>query len=132
MTDAQTPERGSCSTGTPHRRYPCNECPWKRETEPGQFTAERYELLRNTSEQIEVTSMEDIVSQPMFACHKSPEGDEEACAGWLAVEGHQHIGIRLAVATGRIPAQALRPGEGWPELFDTFEEMAERQGAVDG
>lgn len=111
-------------TTVPRRRFPCAECPWRRDTPPGQFAACRYEGLTETSTQPQVASVADIVRQPMFACHKSPEGREEACAGWLAVAGHENLAVRLAVATGRLPGVALEPGEGWPRLFDSFEEMA--------
>lgn len=110
----------------PRRRFPCARCPWKRETPPGEFSAERYEALKCTSEQPD--GIEPGLSAPMFACHKTDEGAEEACAGWLAAVGHRHIGVRLAVAHGRLDAAALRPGEGWPELFDAYEEMAAHQG----
>ncbi|NDK24708.1 hypothetical protein FSY75_09505 [Streptomyces sp. TR1341] len=67
----------------------------------------------------------------MFACHKTKEGRERACAGWLAAVGHRHIGVRLAVAQGRLPAEVLTPGDGWPELFDSYEEMASVQAGED-
>jgi hypothetical protein len=69
----------------------------------------------------------------MFGCHKGEPGTDAdlACAGWLAVAGREHIGVRLAVAFGELPAEVLSPGEGWPELFDSYEEMAETQGATD-
>jgi hypothetical protein len=61
----------------------------------------------------------------LFACHKSPEGREEACAGWLATVGIEHLGVRVAVATGQLPAEALAPGENWPDLHETYDEMVE-------
>lgn len=108
----------------PHRRYPCNECPWRRDTEPGKFPAERYEALRDTAGQ---PGAEAALTAPIFACHKSVEGRDEACAGWLATVGGEHLGIRLAVAMGRLSGGCLTPNTGWPELFDSYEEMAETQ-----
>ncbi len=58
----------------------------------------------------------------------TPEGEERACAGWLAVVGREHLGVRLAVITGRLPAEALDPGPGWPELFSDYRQMATAQG----
>lgn len=113
----------------PHRRYPCRECPWRRDTAPGQFTAERYGALACTSEQ--TPGEQPGLTAPLFACHKSPEGAEEACAGWLAAVGNVHIRVRLAVAHGRLPAEALTPGEGWPELYPSYLEMAARQARRD-
>lgn len=69
---------------------------------------------------------------PMFACHKSREGRDLACAGWLAVEGHGHVGVRLAVAHGQLRPDALSPGAGWPELYDCYAQMASVNGALAG
>jgi hypothetical protein len=115
------------------RRRPCAECPFRRDVEPGQFPPERYEALRNTHG---YPGNEAPLGAPWFGCHKMPEGaapgGEIACAGWLAVEGLQHIGVRLAACEGVIPPEALRPAEGWPELFDSYDEMAARQGRQEG
>ena len=108
--------------GLPHRRYPCAECPFRRDTEPGQFPACRYEALEQTAGR---PGAEAPLGAPLFACHKSTEGRDEACAGWLAVVGYDHIGVRIAVAFGELPADALEPGDDWPELFSTYDEMAE-------
>lgn len=113
-------------TELPHRAYPCNECPWRRSTPPGQFPGTRYDTLRNTSG---TRGAEAALNAPLFACHKTAEGQEQACAGWLAAVGAGHLGVRLAVIQGRLPATALQPGEGWPELFDTYDEMADTQRA---
>src|SRR6266516_1327335 len=110
----------------PHRRFPCAECPWRRDAEPGRFPAARYAALRGTSGS---PGREVPPGGPVFACHKSAEGRDDACAGWLAVAGYEHLGIRLAVVSGRMEATALQPGTGWPELFGSYEEMAESNGA---
>ncbi|OYN81753.1 DUF6283 family protein [Mycolicibacterium sphagni] len=109
----------------PHKRYPCNECPWRRDTPPGKFPAERYEALRSTAGE---AGHERPLGSPIFACHKTDEGKEQACAGWLATVGIEHIGMRLAVVTNRLPGSVFQPGDDWPELFDTYDEMAETQG----
>lgn len=107
-----------------HRKFPCNECPWRRDTPPGKFPAHRYEALRNT---MGAPGAEAPLGAPMFACHKSDEGATQACAGWLAVAGIDHLGVRYNIAIKRLPASALTPGEGWPALFDSYDEMAETQ-----
>ncbi|MEU2106456.1 DUF6283 family protein [Nocardia sp. NPDC019255] len=109
----------------PHRRYPCAECPWRVDVAPGQFTAERFDALSCTAGR---PGGEAGFAAPMFACHKSPEGREEACAGWLAVAGVEHLGVRLAVASGRLDPAALSPGEGWPPLHESYDEMAAAKG----
>lgn len=108
----------------PRRSHPCNECPWRRDTPPGKFPAERYEALKATAG---TAGHEAPLGAPMFACHKTAEGQEQACAGWLATVGIEHIGVRYAVVTGRIPGSALHPGDNWPELFDNYAEMAATQ-----
>jgi hypothetical protein len=113
----------------PHRRFPCNECPFRRDTEPGQFPAHRYEALAETAGE---PGAEAPLGAPLFACHKSPEGAEEACAGWLAVCGIEHIGVRLMITFGELDPAVLQPGPDWPELFGSYAEMAEAQGRTDG
>ena len=111
----------------PRRRFPCNECPWKRDSPPGQIPASRYEELRATSDQ-------SGIAAPMFGCHRGEPGTNAdlACAGWLAVAGVEHLGIRLAVITGRLEPEDLQPGEGWPDLYGSYQELAAANGASDG
>lgn len=104
---------------------PCRECPWRTDGEPGRFPAERYEQLTCTSGR---PGAEAGLSAPLFACHKTQEGREQACAGWLATVGREHLGVRLAVATGRLDPAALDPGPGWPVLYDSYESMAAANG----
>jgi len=67
----------------------------------------------------------------MFACHKSPDGREEACAGWLAAVGVDHLGVRMAVLSGRLEPEDLQPGPDWPPLFSSYAAMAATQAAPD-
>ncbi|MFR9753840.1 DUF6283 family protein [Nocardia sp. 004] len=110
----------------PHRRYPCVECPWRRDVTPGQFPLEAFEALTRT---VGGPGREVSDTAPMFACHKSPEGDEAACAGWLAVAGWDHFGIRRAVIEGRIDPSVLRPGHNWPPLHASYTEMVTKKAA---
>mgnify|MGYP003545231289 CR=1 FL=1 len=112
----------ACPFRTPKR--PCGNCPWVTDTPPGEFPAERYEALRSTTGG---AGREAQIGDPMFACHHSAEGDEYPCAGWLAAVGYFHLGVRFAVIRGAIPSEALRPGEDWPELFESYDDMAEVQ-----
>lgn len=108
----------------PYRRQPCPECPFRCDTEPGQFPRERYEALQST---VGRPGAEAGIDAPIFACHMSKEGRESACAGWLAVVGLDHLGIRIAVAQERLPPTVLRPAPDWPELFSSYDEMAKVQ-----
>lgn len=92
------------------------------------FSRGRFDALAGTSGRAGDAAP---LGAPMFACHKSREGADDACAGWLAVAGVEHLGVRLAVAQNRLDPAALSSGEDWPPLFSSFEEMAETQGRVD-
>lgn len=106
---------------------PCNECPWRRDALRGKFPACRYEALQNT---VGGPGCEAPINAPMFACHKSPDGRERACAGWLAVVGVEHLGVRYAIVSGRLPPEALRAGDDWPELYPSYEELAAANGMI--
>lgn len=113
-----------------HRKRPCVTCPWKVETESGEFTAERYDVLRETSGS---AGREAAFGTPMFGCHDGAPGANEidaACAGWLAVVGYDHLSVRLAVVSGALDPACLTPGDNWPELFGSYDEMAATQGRI--
>ncbi|MCD0446399.1 DUF6283 family protein [Glycomyces sp. A-F 0318] len=115
----------------PRQKRPCTECPWQTAAEPGKFPPERFEALKNTSEQPENW---DGAPQALFACHMVPERPEQdavACAGWLATCGGQNFSVRLAVAFDQLPAEALQPGADWPELYESYDAMAEANEATD-
>lgn len=110
-----------------HPAQPCAECPWRLDQPVGRFGPERYELLRVTV--ADENGGSAPLGAPLFACHKTVEGREISCAGWLAVEGHGHVRVRLAVVQGHLDPDALHPGEGWPALYPSFDAMAEANGA---
>lgn len=109
-----------------HAARPCGECPWRRDQPPGRFPPERYEALRCTSASADGSAP---LGSPMFACHKTAEGKEIACAGWLAVEGADHVGVRLAVVLGDLDPAALEPQPDWPDLIESYDELARINGA---
>jgi Family of unknown function (DUF6283) len=100
-----------------HVKRPCDACPWRKDAEPGRFTPERWKALAPSSSDGNFGADFDA---PLFACHKTPDGKERACAGWLAMEGANHPMVRLDVMLGAIPVCALQPGEDWPDLHETF------------
>lgn len=112
----------------PHREAPCANCPWRRDSPPGEFPAERYAALANTAGG---PGAEAGLTAPVFACHKSSEEHPRACAGWLARCGRDHLGIRLAVVSGRLPGEVTwDPPPDWPPLFESYREMAARNGVT--
>jgi Family of unknown function (DUF6283) len=116
------------SAAPPRMPRPCGgeqPCPWRRDAPPGQFPPERYEALRATSRRPDGHGAADApLGSPMFACHSTREGADRACAGWLAVEGWGHLGVRVAVLTGALPQCALVPGPDWPPLYGSYDELA--------
>lgn len=40
------------------------------------------------------------------------------------------MGVRLAVMDGKLPMEALDRGDNWPELYASYEAMAEANGAA--
>lgn len=112
-----------------HRSYPCTECPWKRETALGRFAPDDFERLRGTCHQPDMSQWNgQRPIQQIFACHMSSEGKEVACAGFLAVDGGQNLEVRLSQSLGDLPADVLSPGDAWPALYKSFEEMAAANG----
>lgn len=111
----------------PRRSYPCSECPFRRDNADNpasKFSAERWAALKVTVRDPDVDN--PGLYDPMFGCHKGEPGTGEdlACAGWLAMFGFDHVRVRLAVATGALSAEELSPGENWPELHDSWAEVA--------
>lgn len=119
-------EKTSLMEELPHCIRPCANCPWRKDSPAGEFPAARYTALRATAGS---PGREAGFDAPIFACHKSEPGRDRACAGWLAVAGVEHLGIRLAVTLGRLPATALQPAADWPDLFSSYDDMAQRNGA---
>lgn len=101
-------------------------CPFRRDAPPGEFPAERYEKLAETAG---ARGNEAPLNAPMFACHHTRDGAPVACAGWMAVCGLDHLGVRLALADGRLNGEQIRLRKGWPDLYDSYDEMATSQSA---
>lgn len=111
----------------PHRTFPCGPCPIRADNADNpnsQFPAQRWDELSKSVRDPE-TGREPGLGTPMFGCHKGAPGTDAdlACAGWLAVFGDDHLTVRFALATGRLPASALEPGENWPPLHQTWAEV---------
>lgn len=84
---------------------------------PG-FSLEKAEGLVHTTE--------THLGAPQFACHQSREDEEVVCAGWLARYGWDNIGVRIGLLTGQYEPEMLSPGDDWPELHETFQQVIEK------
>lgn len=116
-------------TPFPRVRRPCDECPTRLDAPVGRFAARRFQALLAT---VGRPGAEQPLGAPLFACHKTPEGAERTCAGWLVLCGPDHMTVRWAISDGRLPADALKVGADWPPLYETYDEMAAANGVPKG
>lgn len=116
---SRVPDRKSaCSSKRPgfRMRRTCDECPWRKDVPVGRFAPERFVQLRKTVEQ---------GFGPLFACHKTHEGSDETCVGYLLVDGENNFNVRFAASQGRLHFEEL---EAAGPLYESFEEMARANG----
>ena len=95
---------------------PCVECPWRTDVPTGKFPPARFIALANTAYDMNLTQ---------FACHKSPEGSEIACAGFLLVGAAHNLGVRWGIRTGKIDLDVVSSDV---RLFSSFRAMAVANG----
>ncbi len=101
----------------PHAKKPCGECPWRPDVAPGRFPPERFVALAPTAYDMALR---------VFACHKSPDGREFTCAGFLLRGATHNLSIRLAIAHGQIDPALV--SDGGHQLFDGYRQMAVANG----
>jgi hypothetical protein len=116
-------------------------CPFRLDAEAEEFEAARFEQL---AAMVGTPEHDVPVDGNVFACHKGggrkprrqvvagrevefSDGRDLACAGAARVGGGMHVRMRLLVATGALPAAALMRQPDEPELFGTYDEMAQQQ-----
>lgn len=121
------------ATPLPRRLYPCDECPIRADNADNpksKFPAERWDALSVT---VRHGNHQPGIGDILFGCHKGEPGTNAdlACAGWLAQFGHDHLRIRLALAQGRLPPEALEPGANWPPLHETWDDVLASQTSDD-
>lgn len=108
-------------------KKPCGSCPWRQDQDardiPG-FDLQKAEGLRACCP--DERGFGPDFGAAMFACHKSREGEEFPCAGWLAAVGYRHPMVRLEVSLGMISPEALRPGEDWPPIHASYGEVLDK------
>lgn len=112
-------------------KKPCASCPWRRDAaarDIPNFDMKLAERLAATCP--DKRGMGPEFGASLFACHQSKVGGEFACAGWLATVGHRHPAVRIAVATRRLDAAALSPGEDWPPLHADYQQVLKKLSAT--
>lgn len=90
-------------------KTPCAECPWRTDVPTGKFPPERFRKLAACSYDMAST---------IFACHKSPEGGEFACAGFLLMSSAHNLSVRMAQRATMIQVSSQHP------LYPTYRRMA--------
>lgn len=115
---------------TPHRRFPCAECPVRKDNASNprsKFPASRWETLRGTIEDPE--GGHALMGAPLFGCHEGEPGTgaDLLCAGWAASFGRESVQVRIYVSIGRLPASVLGTGRNWPELYENWDDMVAAQ-----
>jgi len=95
------------------RTETCAECPWRTDVPTGRFPPERFERLHRTVQQ---------GFNPIFACHKTSEGHETACVGYLMVEGERNFAVRFALIEKAYDPRKLKATG---PLYESYREMAE-------
>jgi hypothetical protein len=106
-------------------RIQCAACPWKKSTVPerdipGGYSERRHRGLVGT---ISGGGCESLLGgRPMMACHESPVGEEQACAGWVAYElcEGNNIGLRLRALRNPDAFDLVLDGPQHARIEDTF------------
>lgn len=101
-------------------KKPCSECPWRRDVPVGRFDPDRYKSLASTAQDM---------SCILFSCHKSVEGKDAVCAGFILRTVH-NLTLRIAHSRGDIKKDSV--SDGGYSLFDTFRDMAVANGVHPG
>ncbi|WP_100112514.1 DUF6283 family protein [Streptomyces alboflavus] len=106
-----------------HRKRPCTKCPWLTRTDLTEFTEADMEMLQEANGR---RGAEAPLNAPIVACHRDQPGTTHAwrwCAGFLAVVGEQHLGVRLALAMDALPPQAVNPPADWPDMYPDLDAL---------
>lgn len=103
---------------------PCASCPWQKSAVADDIPTFDLALAESLAKcSPDARGIGPDFGAPLFACHQSTCGEEFACAGWLAVVGARHPGVRYAVYQERLDPRALEPGADWPALHENYPEV---------
>ena len=101
---------------------PCGSCPWRR-SNPTDGTAIPGFSLTKMRHDLSRTVGDGDAFRPIMACHRSREGGDHTCVGYIAREGWSNLAVRLAAIDGRIPINDIDQGCEGLDLFGSFGEM---------
>jgi hypothetical protein len=103
------------------QRKPCKDCPWRKST--------RLEDIPRITDDLRLSLYDEIKSDgsiKVMACHKSNEGEDFPCAGFMTQIGNDSIGVRL-LQVWSIDSPDNYSNEGC-DLFETLEGALLREG----
>ncbi len=103
------------------KKKPCKACPWLRSSKAGGSDIPGFsiELMRG----LKGTCGDDDDFRNIMACHDSREEKPYGCVGYLAVEGHKNLNVRLLAIKGSIPLNEIMESTKDLDLYDNFSEM---------
>ncbi len=107
---------------------PCKHCPWKKTSRAGGGDIPNFDLslmrgLASTAPKKDCTIHERDEFRKIFACHDSKEGNECACAGYVARDGQFNLNVRLIAIENKINLNQIIDAAEEHELYDNFHEM---------
>lgn len=113
---------------------PCKTCHWRKSSTVGGADIPGFNMdkMRGLSNTAPPAGSEQDGFYKVMACHHSKEGQEFACAGYIARHGWQNINVRLMAATHNIPIQAVIEQCQDIELYDNFHSMLASYEAAQG
>ncbi|WP_328617267.1 DUF6283 family protein [Amycolatopsis sp. NBC_00355] len=114
-------------TPEPHRTHPCSQCPWRQDADLTTFSDADMTKLANANGS---AGREAPTDAPAMSCHLDQPDTAHPmrlCAGWLAVIGRHHLGIRMALMIDKLPPAAVDTNDDWPPLYSSLDDLrAER------
>jgi len=95
------------------KQGPCNDCPWRKDSKPEYWHPDHFREIAQTCRNDGVATM---------LCHKSNQSPETnfVCAGWVAAQGTESIGVRILIMQGKV--DPTKNYSGGHELY-TFDQM---------
>jgi hypothetical protein len=104
---------------------PCPTCPWLKSSKVGGDDIRDFSIqqMRDLSITVPERGSDSDGFFNIMACHHSKEGEEYACAGYMAVHGLQNINVRIMALTGDVDLPKVLGNCEGLDLYDNFYTM---------
>ncbi len=99
---------------------PCKTCPWRVDSEGG-GAIPGFDIEKARDLAVTVGEGDDF--RTIMACHRSREGGDYVCVGYVAVEGYSNLAVRMAAISGRIPLREVVEACEDLDLHPSFDSM---------